>query len=76
MNELNKIIISSNFTLSQKNLQYMIKDIDQLLECNNLSSMYIKDTNCLEIDLESNLFILKYNFRVYGRPSIRNRRKV
>ena len=53
MNELNKIIIASNFTLSQNNLQLLIKDIDQLLESNNLNSAYIKDANCLEIDLES-----------------------
>lgn len=35
----------------------MLKDIDQLLENNNLNSDYIKDNNALEINLNSNIVL-------------------
>lgn len=57
MNDLNKIITNCNYTLSQSNLQILLKDIDQLLENNNLSSEYLKDNNLLEINLSSKLII-------------------
>jgi hypothetical protein len=35
-------------------MQTMVKDVDQLLENNNLNSDYIKENNSLEINLSSN----------------------
>lgn len=60
INDLNKIITNSNFVLSISNLQILLKDIDHLLENNNLNSDYLKDNNSLEINLQSK-YILKLN---------------
>ncbi len=49
--ELNKIISSTNFTLSQNKLQSLIKDIDELIESDNLNIEYLKEYNSLEINL-------------------------
>ena len=49
--ELNKIISSTNFTLSQNKLQSLIKDIDELIESDNLNVEYLKEYNSLEINL-------------------------
>lgn len=49
--ELNKIIVSTNFTLSQNNMQLLIKDIDELIESNKLNTEYLKEYNSLEINL-------------------------
>ena len=51
INELNKIINSTNFTLSQNKLQLLIKDIDELIENDDLNTEYLKDYNSLEINL-------------------------
>lgn len=48
----------------------MLKDIDQLLENNNLNSDYIKDNNALEINLNST--ILSLTNRIHGCFEIRN----
>ena len=50
--ELNKIISSTNFTLSQNKLQLLIKDIDELIESEGLNSNYLKEYNSLEINLQ------------------------
>lgn len=44
--------------LSISNLQVLLKDIDHLLENNNLNSDYLRDNNSLEINLQSSLFFL------------------
>ena len=49
--ELNKIIVSTNFTLSQNNMQLLIKDIDELIESDKLNTDYLKEYNSLEINL-------------------------
>ena len=49
--ELNKIISSTNFTLSQNKLQSLIKDIDELIESDSLNTDYLKEYNSLEINL-------------------------
>ena len=51
INELNKIIASTNFTLSQNKLQLLIKDIDELIESDSLNTNYLKEYNSLEINL-------------------------
>ena len=51
INELNKIIASTNFTLSQNKLQLLIKDIDKLIESDTLDTNYLKEYNSLEINL-------------------------
>ena len=51
INELNKIITSTNFTLSQNKLQLLIKDIDELIESESLNTNYLKEYNSLEINL-------------------------
>ena len=51
INELNKIIASTNFTLSQNKLQLLIKDIDKLIESDSLDTNYLKEYNSLEINL-------------------------
>ena len=53
INDLNKIITNSNYVLSISNLQVLLKDIDHLLENNNLNSDYLRDNNSLEINLQS-----------------------
>jgi hypothetical protein len=55
ISDINKIITSSNFVLSQTNMQQLVKDVDQLLENNNLNSEYMKENNSLEINLQSKL---------------------
>ncbi len=57
--DLNKIISNSNYVLSISNLQILLKDIDHLLENNNLNSDYLRDNNSLEINLQSKYV---YNF--------------
>ena len=52
INELNKIILSTNFTLSQNKLQLLIKDIDELIENDGLNTNYLKEYNSLEINLQ------------------------
>ena len=52
VNELNKIISSTNFTLSQNKLQLLIKDIDELIESDGLNTNYLKEYNSLEINLK------------------------
>ena len=52
INELNKIISSTNFTLSQNKLQLLIKDIDELIESDGLNTNYLKEYNSLEINLQ------------------------
>ena len=56
ISDLNKIVKSSNFVLTQSNLQTLVKDIDQLLEQNSLTSAYMKENNSLEINLQSTYF--------------------
>ena len=51
INELNKIIASTNFTLSQNKIQLLIKDIDELIESDSLNTNYLKEYNSLEINL-------------------------
>ena len=51
INELNKIIASTNFILSQNKLQLLIKDIDKLIESDTLDTNYLKEYNSLEINL-------------------------
>ena len=51
INELNKIIASTNFTLSQNKLQLLIKDINELIESDSLNTNYLKEYNSLEINL-------------------------
>ena len=51
INELNKIIASTNFSLSQNKLQLLIKDIDELIESDSLNTNYLKEYNSLEINL-------------------------
>ena len=51
INELNKIIASTNFSLSQNKLQLLIKDIVELIESNALNMNYLKEYNSLEINL-------------------------
>lgn len=41
-------------------MQTLLKDIDHLLENNNLNSDYIKENNSLEINLPSNYIIFKH----------------
>lgn len=53
INELNKIITSTNFTLSQNNMQLLIKDVNELIETENLNTEYLKEYNSLEINLQS-----------------------
>ena len=52
INELNKIIANTNFTLSQNKLQLLIKDIDELIESDGLNTNYLKEYNSLEINLQ------------------------
>ena len=52
INELNKIIASTNFTLSQNKLQLLIKDIDELIESDGINMNYLKEYNSLEINLQ------------------------
>ena len=52
INELNKIISNTNFTLSQNKLQLLIKDIDELIESDGLNTNYLKEYNSLEINLQ------------------------
>ena len=52
INELNKIIASTNFSLSQNKLQLLIKDIDELIESDGLNTNYLKEYNSLEINLQ------------------------
>jgi len=58
INDINKIISSSNFVLAQQNMQILVKDIDQLLENNNLNSDYMKENNSLEINLPRNNLLI------------------
>jgi hypothetical protein len=67
INDLNKIVKSSNFVLSQSNLQTLVKDIDQLLEQNSLNSEYMKENNVLEINLQSKYKII---IRIPGSSEI------
>lgn len=55
ISDLNKIITNSNYVLSISNLQVLLKDIDHLLENNNLNSDYLRDNNSLEINLQSKI---------------------
>jgi hypothetical protein len=55
VSDLNKIMATTNFVLTQNNMQVLIKDIDQLLENNSLNSDYIKENNILDINLQSNI---------------------
>ena len=52
ISELNRIINNTNFTLSQNNMQSLIKDIDELIENDKLNNDYLKDSNSLEINLQ------------------------
>ena len=52
INELNKIIASTNFSLSQNKLQLLIKDIDELIESDGLNTNYLKEYNSLQINLQ------------------------
>ena len=52
INELNKIIASTNFTLSQNKLQLLIKDIDELIESDGINMNYLKEYNSLGINLQ------------------------
>jgi hypothetical protein len=59
INDINKIISSSNFVLSQNNMQQLVKDVDQLLENNGLNNEYMKGNNTLEINLQKYMEGLK-----------------
>lgn len=59
INDINKIMTSSNFVLSQSNMQNMLRDIDQLLENGNLDSEYLKEHNTLDLNLKNYLEGLK-----------------
>jgi len=55
--DINKIIHSSNYILSQGNMQTMLKDLDFLIENKSITSDYVKENNNLEINLISNILI-------------------
>lgn len=59
INDINKIMSNSNFVLSQANMQNMLRDIDHLLENNNLNSDYLKEHNTLELNLNNYMEGLK-----------------
>ena len=65
INELNKIIASTNFTLSQNKLQLLIKDIDELIESDGLNMNYLKEYNSLEINLQK--YYTGLNMEMEGR---------
>lgn len=64
-NEINKIFFNSNFVMSQQNLKNVIKDLDYLLENNNLNNDYFSDCNPLEINL--NKYLEGLNCEMEGR---------
>lgn len=65
INDINKIVTNSNFVMSQQNIQNILKDIDFLLENNNLNSDYLKEHNTLEMNL--NKYLEALNLEMEGK---------
>lgn len=63
VNDINKIIASSNFVMSQQNVQNLLKDIEFLLENDDLNNNYTKEKNTLGLDLNKYMEALNYEMQ-------------